>query len=503
MPFIKKDAPAELIETIHQIETRADSCYAQLKILRLQANVTVWALLVGAIDLIEREIATRGDNTFNLDAALLNISRFVPVAMKWAFDYGKPTSKLATRHWTPNLASEVNKALFTAHLYTTYLFCLPMWHKHRYAAESVSPALVRFTALGGDRNRQVSAYQKGFRPTGGNYKAQRAKKTRSDSENAGAVSTSISNLPQKGASGFEYEDPWDLWQELLPEYEARITGIVRRADALSLGSYSMSDFNKFYTALLAVCAAHEFLCFAWQKNYGLYPFNSAVLVWPYRRWGSILSNLSGLSFEKCRDMIGDLTFDFTRSIDLHIHPFVALDPLAMNLALAPQFPLHSRPDENILRVCSILRPDVFDLTSLEKEPEFRKTLHEICGRYSPQGPINLPKPNPDIDLLLSDDSSSTLVIAELKWIRKTTRPVEFIERDAEVLKGINQLGKIRKFLNENPNHLASIGKLPKSMSEYKHIFYVLIARDHWVWVEPEDVAIFEFDVLAAAIKKVR
>jgi hypothetical protein len=252
---------------------------------------------------------------------------------------------------------------------------------------------------------------------------------------------------------------------------------------------------------LAVCAAHEFLCFAWQKNYGLYPFNSAVLVWPYRRWGAILSNLSGLSFEKCRDMIGDLTFDFTRSIDLHIHPFVALDPLAMNLALAPQFPLHSRPDENILRVCSILRPDVFDLTSLEKEPEFRKTLHEICGRYSPQGPINLPKPNPDIDLLLSDDSSSTLVIAELKWIRKTTRPVEFIERDAEVLKGINQLGKIRKFLNENPNHLASIGKLPKSMSEYKHIFYVLIARDHWVWVEPEDVAIFEFDVLAAAIKK--
>lgn len=176
MPFIKKDAPAELIETIHQIETRADSCYAQLKILRLQANVTVWALLVGAIDLIEREIATRGDNTFNLDAALLNISRFVPVAMKWAFDYGKPTSKLATRHWTPNLASEVNQALFTAHLYTTYLFCLPMWHKHRYAAESVSPALVRFTALGGDRNRQVSAYQKGFRPTGGNYKAQRAKK---------------------------------------------------------------------------------------------------------------------------------------------------------------------------------------------------------------------------------------------------------------------------------------------------------------------------------------
>jgi len=110
----------------------------------------------------------------------------------------------------------------------------------------------------------------------------------------------------------------------------------------------------------------------------------------------------------------------------------------------------------------MLRPTVFSTTSLEKEPEILASLRKAFSHYAVEGAISLPKPKPDIDFLVRDDSSSTLVIAELKWVRKTGRPVEFTDRDGDVLKGVGQLEQIKRFLIDNPHHLSSLIKLPRS-----------------------------------------
>ena len=201
-------------------------------------------------------------------------------------------------------------------------------------------------------------------------------------------------------------------------------------------------------------------------------------------------------------MLSDLTFRFDRSRDLHIHPFVPLDNSPMSLALVAKFPLHSLPDENILRICSQLRPKEFDRTSNEKEAEMLAALGKMQSGFLVQGPIALPSPTPDIDLLVSDEQSDTVVVAEMKWIRKTSRPLEFEDRDADVLKGIGQLEEIRHFLANNPDYLPSQRKLPKKINEYKKVFYLLVARDHWVWIEPrEGLAIVEFTAFSSAINR--
>ncbi|MEK7995406.1 MAG: hypothetical protein AAB403_16520 [Planctomycetota bacterium] len=502
MRCIKKDAPPELVEAIRRIEERADGCFGSLALLKLHSNVAVWAPLVGGIRMVEQEIAHRGDNTADLSATLQNVSRFVPVAMKWAIKHGKPPSTLATRRWTPGLAAKVEEALNVAYQYSGFETCLPMWHRDRCLAELLSPALVRFTAPGTARNRQVSAYQKGFRPKEGSFKGQRTQKVDQTPPVQALFAAVLQASRKTGMVRFEYDDPWTLWLELLPEYQARVTAIARRADQLSLGDYTLRDFNQFYAAFLAICAAHEFLCFAWARNHGVYPLDSAVMVRSRQGWTAMLSELGGIPPGKCQSIISDLTFDFARSLDLHVHPFVPLDSAKLGLAVAPQFPLQSRPDENILRVCSILRPDVFDTTSLEKEPEILADLQKRCPRHALQGPVRMPKRNPDIDLIVTDENSSTIVIAELKWIRKTLRPVEIIDRDAEVLKGIRQLGQICRFLMDNADHLSAQGKLPRRLSDYEHIHYLLVARDHWLWVEPADgIAIVEFEAFSTALSR--
>jgi hypothetical protein len=500
MPYLKKDAPLELVESVRQIEERADACAAELALFKTHSNLALWALLVGGIRRAEQAMEVYGANSPDFDHVLINTSRGIPIAMKWVNKSAKPASRLAQRHWTSTLAAKTDEAFFIADQYNGFLSCLPMWHRNRYLAELRSSTLVRLTASGSSRERQVSAHLKGLRPTTGPWKGLRG----TTMEVAPRVQQHFASVLEKcrktGSLRFECDDPWGLWSELPPQYQARVNDITRRADSLSLGSYTLGQFKCFYAGLLTICAAHDLLCFRWRQASGNYPLDSAVIVRSMASWVNVLSELSGLSPDVCRAAISDLTFDFTRSVDLHVHPFIPLDRSTMRIAIAPQFPLRSLPDENILRVCSQLRPSSFDATTGEKQPEMLDTLHRRCKKFSLQGPVPLPPPHADIDIIVTDEGSSTIILAEMKWIRKTLRPVEFKDRDADVLKGITQLEGIRAFLAANPEHLRSLGKLPKRVSEYRNVHYFLIARDHWVWAEPNrDIAIVEFEAFSSAL----
>jgi hypothetical protein len=377
-----------------------------------------------------------------------------------------------------------------------------MWHKNRYGVELLSPAHARFTVIGTDMDRRVSAYQKGFRPKTGRHRSERAQKIAPTGKVQELFEMVYSGCRPVGRQRFTYDDPWQLWAELLPEYQSRLAAISRRNDALSLGDYTLGEFKKFYAALLTVCATQEHLCFAWGRNTGSYPNESVVMIRSLGDWSNTLSKLSGVPITLCQAIIRDLAFDFSSSPNLHVCPFVPLNSSKTEMALAPHFPLHSRPDDNILWVCSRLRPAQFDAASVMKEPEMYAALEKVCSRYSSQGPIHLANPTPDIDLLLTDEDSSTVVIAELKWIRKPTKVFERIKRDEEILKGFEQLRKIRQFLGQNRNHLVSIGKLRRPLNEYDNVKYAVVARDHWVWVAPTaDGAIFTHDAFAASITR--
>ena len=502
MAYLKKDAPDKVVETLDRIEGRADECWRPLRILRVPANLAVWALLTGGIQIVEREqAALRSSNTFHLTAALQNLGRLLAIAVKWSFRRAQPSAARLPTDWSHELNAAVDQALEVAEEYSHFEVCFQSFHKNRNSANLLGTDLVRFTAPGVARDRQVSAYQKGFRPRDGSFAAQptysqpQAVHVRQELERV------LANCLQTGPRSFAYGEPWELWRALLPDYRHRVRAMARRADSLSLGDYRLNEFNEFYAALIVLCAAHDFLCFRWGQTCGIYPIESAVMVRPVSGWIDQLSGLSGVAHEKCQAMVSDLTFSVTQSVDLHVHPFVALEGEGEILALAPLFPLHGRHEENILRVCSQRRGHIYDITSSEKEAEMRASLQDVAGLFSGDGPFLLPPPLPDIDLMIADEASATLVIAELKWIRKTLRPAEIPDRDADVLKGLDQLSAIKRFLAGAPDYLTAKGRLRRSVREYRHIYHLLVARDHWRWVEPKDgIAIVEFEAFAAALR---
>ena len=502
MAYLKSETPADTAEVLRQAEAQVDECWRALQIRHFPANLALWATLTGGIRVVEREQAAHGSNTPHFDAMLGNLGRLLATAVKWALRHGQLAADL-NRHWTGELSAAVDQALALAKDYSHFEVCFQGFHKGRYAADVLSPSLIRFSVPGTQRDRQVSAYQKGLRPREGRFAGQRAAQQPQEPGVIEAFGQVLRTCRRSGPLGFEYGDPSDLWRELMPEYRDRVTALARRADTLSLGDYTLAEYNAFYVALIVICAAHDHLCFLWARTHGIYPIESAVIVRSTAAWADVLSGLSGLAPETCRAMIADLSFSSRRSVDLHVYPFVPLGGANDMLALAPPFPLHSRHDENVLRVCSQRRPLVYDVTSLEKQSEMLATARAVGSCYGANGPVQLPNPVPDIDLLAADESSATVVIAELKWIRKPVRPAEIPDRDAEILKGIGQLDSISAFLAENLDYLRSRGLLERRLDQYEHVHYLLVARDHWRWIEPRDrVAIVEFEPFARTLERV-
>ena len=442
MAYRKSEAPPELLDTVARVEAKADECWRGLELRHLASDVARWGLLVRCVREVERQQAVHGVNTPHFDAALISLGRLGASALKWAILHTQPFSM--PLRWTGELSRASDEAIAAAKEYSTFEVCFQGFHKEHYSAELIGADRIRFSVPGTERDRQVSAYQKGNRPTAGTKTVQRTAPAPQNARAKDAFEAALRRCRPAGALGFACDDLEDVWRALLPEYRERVSGIARRPDTISLGPYRLDEFNAFYAAFIAVAAANDFLCYQWGRISGTYPLESSVVVRSIPEWRFLLSRLSGVPEDKCATMLSDLTFSAERSIDLHVHPLVPLDDT--RLALAPPMPLSSRHDENILRVCSQRSPDVYSITSLEKQTEMLNDLCRVGGRFGAQGPVKLPEPIPDIDLLAADEESSTLLIAELKWVRKTLRPAEIGRSSAEVLKGVAQLADIRKFL---------------------------------------------------------
>lgn len=108
----------------------------------------------------------------------------------------------------------------------------------------------------------------------------------------------------------------------------------------------------------------------------------------------------------------------------------------------------------------------------------------------------------NLDLVIVDELGSTVLLIELKWIRKPVFAKERNRADAEFLKGIQQLARLKSFLESNPGYLKARGALARDLSEYSNVHFALVGRDHMVWPtgDPE-VLIVEYEVLKEHLKK--
>jgi hypothetical protein len=404
--------------------------------------------------------------------------------------------------WSPVLNEVAKQAILAAHNRATCVSCFPMWHKNQLGVEILSSTHLRFSASTSQIDRRIRAQQQGARiPNWPSTPDNPVDKSFVENSTVNHLLSKLwTKVTLEGALAMSYPDDNELLSVLRDIYDIRLQNAFRHDPNLDLGGYDLGEFRKFFAALLSLCTIHEYLCDQWSKARNQYPFESAVLVKSVTRWIGLIAHLSGVGEEQVRVMIHDLSFGTIRPLDIYIHPFMpSLD--GRTLYLIPHFILNSRPEENILRVCSYARPRFYSVISKAKESQMRETIRQQAPpRFVIVGPVTLPDPKlPDIDLLIEDTQSESVLIGELKWLRKTSRVQERLDRESELNNGFQQLHEIRTFLEQYPDHLQKTNRLT---SGYKPNFsYAVIARDHLNYKPQQDnFLIAEFDALIWALQ---
>lgn len=497
MSTIKSLTSPENVEYIQRLEDRSDLCYEGLELLeRSSWNVGVWASLAQAAAHVEGAIPHQAYGGKSHQIVLTNLSRITPIMCDWCRKYGgQRTVPLSRFQWTRARAIATDSALRVAAHYMPFCATFPAWHRDLVAAEIFEPAGVIFFSLDNAEERRVSAYRKGMGP--GNAPIPPVPRP-PDMEVL--ISQAMTTVRRHGLE-IHYPRPERLLRLLNEAYQDRLATAFRRYEGISVGHYSLQEFRAVYAALSAFAGVHEHICFR-SALVGRYPLESAVLNHTKQHWIDLLAGLSEIEHGTVESIIGDMTVGATRLLDMIVHPFVSVDDDGRRLALLPHFVLASNAEDNILRICSYIRPRFYNAASSRKETEMREELCSCGSPFRLTGPIKLRRDLPDVDLVIEDPETSTAAICELKWVRKPYSVGETVLRDEDLTHGATQLRMVQTFLNDNPDFLRARGFLSKHLDEYRRVEYLLVARDHMKWIPPDGQrAIVSFNPFKSMLEK--
>ena len=499
---LKSEAPPELIAQVQQLEDQSDEWSRALSLTTFTHDVAVWGALTQIILLIEGQIGQHGHGSQKHREAMINLGRAGALLID-ELRRSPPPDKPVWLKWTDPLADATQQAVMSARNRDIFISTFTMWHRFRRTVEILSPTRLRFSVPPTLMDRRIMAHQQGCRiPNWPSTQDNPIDKSMvDDPDTRSLLAKLLSKATVEGALALRYPDDSELFSHLRDIYDRRLAVAFRRKPALDLGGYSLGEFRRFFAVLLSLCSVHEYLCDAWSQMRGRFPAESSVMVRPLAEWTSLITGLSSLPEDEVRLMIADLTFGTIRALDIYISPFVpTLD--GKTLFLIPHFILNSRAEENILRVCSYARPQYYSVIANAKEEEMREEIKQaLPERYAVSGPLKLPdEALPDLDIALRDLANPSLLIGELKWLRKSTRVLEHLDRDAELEEGFRQLRDIRHFLDASPDFLQKSGLLD-GISDSPQMTYAVIARDHIGTVPMADSLLAEFDALVWALRE--
>jgi hypothetical protein len=466
---------------IEILEKEVDAFFSALAIRHFPHNLAQWAVLTKVAIEVQRasEKEYGGDKHRNVT---VNLSRIAGILLDEISSKGN--EKFASRRslqWDVELDAMTYRALKETHGYFHAWANLSFWHQNRFEA-TVLGRVIKFTSAESMREKQVKAFQKRM-----------LKKVfrKPPSESLAPMTTSriklferfVSSVGGERSQMATYRMPTELYLEMFPWFRSQSEMLVRHRDDIDFARYSMKDAKGFVGALQTICAVHDHICFIVANKRREFPANSAVLSKKRDAWIQELSMVSGTSEGPISEIISDLTFGVRKAIDLHTELFVPLDEKGEFLGLLPHFGLSAAVDENLLRTLSRCEGKRYDALAGFKEAEMVDDLRRAASRVvSVTGPYELPREaQTNLDIVVVDEASSTVLLAELKWIRKPLFAKERIRADEEFLKGIDQLARLQRFLYKNPSYLKVRGALSRDLSAYENVHFALAGRDHIVW----------------------
>lgn len=246
------------------------------------------------------------------------------------------------------------------------------------------------------------------------------------------------------------------------------------------GKYCMQDFWEFWTYIDIKSGA---------VLRGLDPYAPGILRYPLYfvqskdDWINEISQGSRLRKSIVQDILGDLIFDFRLpNLGVRLRPFIPMDDTY--LALSPLLVYLNLVENNFLDLQAKINRAHYDRLKNEKESlsilEIVGLLKKRTGIYQQRNIIlsKNGKQLTDLDLVVLDSSSSTLILLELKWLMRPDTVFDVLKKDEDIDKGIEQAKLADKYVRKDQKVFLKRYFPESQISSVRRIVPIVVVRDN-------------------------
>jgi len=306
------------------------------------------------------------------------------------------------------------------------------------------------------------------------------------------------------SNSFLHHIPTDISDELTKIVQHILKHKWTIDNSIQFGQYSVGEAKIIWASLLKVSIFHHIAClFSGLPGIGLEYLPIIIKKQDLIDW---LYSDSFISKQKISKIIADLIFNHRILTDEIM--FQPLLPLCDDkiLLIAPNILIFSNPERNLMKLWARTYSGIYGAKISAKGKEEERIIADNLKRTNKNFFVinskELKKGKQiitDIDVAVYDRSNLELLFIQVKSFLKPDSPSEVRSADNKLNKGIDQLHKILKYINNKPNALEKIFnfKIPK----LKSILMCVISSSNTgsFWVK-KDFNIFNQEIVINSLK---
>lgn len=435
---------------LREIEKKIDNYHRRLKIFEYNRDIVVLHLL----RVYEDTIRLGGLFVMNqpqINSIYINSNAdSLDMGIRWAYECCQDNTACNNYDCNQDIYSMILLDVFTdANKYRAICDAYSLWSRNRQTAKISEDGLnVTFDYVKNTKG-EIEAYD-----------FIRGNNKKNSFMNDSKMNEFINKLPELKAmisasvtvdcnDNVCYEISQDIWENVYELTQYIMEDISELPEEWQFESFSLKEYKEFWRVLLTLSFIHSLSCMSsTAKGCGL---NSCIMIKTYQDLEKIFRNRTNLSKERIRIIIDLITYNPNlKNGDIIWQPLIKLSTL--DYAISPALIMTSSYERNIISLINKVDQKSYSKISSTKEDIMTCEMRNKLKGYTNLKTAfhrPLPEPLPDMDIVLYDDITKTLITGELKWLIATDSIQEVCARDEDIKKGVEQVKLIKEYISNN------------------------------------------------------
>lgn len=433
---------------IREIEQVIDRAQEDKEIWKIDRELLLYNALVAFED-INRfgsmiEFFTGG----NLGAFISNNCDAIDMLIRWIYMYSSSINKEFIPKILPDLYIEMGMLLKQDTIsYRSICDSYILWSRGKASAKLYNDGKgVEFSYLQDNRNRIEI------------YDLMRSNNKKNSYINNGIEDFDIDLINKIEAIDIYIEDnklKYDIdekiWGQIYKICKEIVDSNSELPEIWDFNGFTLGDYKKVWAALLSQSFIHYIKCI--KSGITGMAVEYCVVLKTKDELINFIQKLVSVEYEVIRNIINLITYSqeyYDKKIDLIWSPIVPVKD--DSIAISPSLIMYSNPERNIISLINKVKQSTYSrLSSSKEEIMVTEFINEVSKYPNIKVESNRPLPGnlPDVDIVMFDKSTETLLVCELKWLLETDSIQEVLERDKDIEKGKVQCGKIYNYITEN------------------------------------------------------